>query len=298
MIFAVAAVVAVVRATGSDDAAASDSAEATVVAPSEREAGQGASDSNEPDDTAAAQAEALAQEQQQAPEQEADSASDVVETAEAEQDEQAQSVDQQADQQQAILAQPAPEADNPLRGFDIPIAGACITEFEGHLPSSSRAYRNDGVHEGLDFYQWASCTTVGYGTEVLAAKAGVVIRADLDYVEVTPSEWARFEEANFEGEQILDRLRGRQVYIDHGRGIVSRYAHLSDIAEGIAIGVQVQQGQLIGYPGESGQREVYENPGTDIHLHFEIRIGAGWLGQGGTPQAARTLYLQAFDLVD
>ena len=58
------------------------------------------------------------------------------------------------------------------------------------------------------------------------------------------------------------------------------------------------RGQLIGYPGESGQREVYANPGTDIHLHFEIRVGDGWLGQGEAPQAARQLYLQAFGLID
>ena len=191
-----------------------------------------------------------------------------------------------------------PAEDNPLRGFIIPIAGACITEFEGHLPTAERTYRNDGVHEGLDFYQWASCTTVDYATEVLAAKAGVVVRADLDYIEVTPADWDRYIAANWEGEDILDELRGRQVWIDHGRGVVTRYAHLSAIAEGVAVGVEVQQGQVIGYPGESGQQEVYANPGTDIHLHFEIRIAEGWLGQGQSPQEARRLYLVAFGQAD
>ena len=117
-----------------------------------------------------------------------------------------------------------------------------------------------------------------------------MVRADLDYIEVTPEEWAQFEAANFAGEEILDRLRGRQVWIDHGRGVVTRYAHLSAIAEGIAVGVEVQQNQVIGNPGESGQQEVYLNPGTDIHLHFEIRIGDGWLGQGESPETGRLLY--------
>ena len=209
-------------------------------------------------------------------------------------------VETQDEQQQAESGPVAPEQelDHPLRGFVRPIAGACVTEFPGHLPGSPRTYRNHGVHEGLDFYEWASCTGVTYTTEILAAKAGVIIRADLDYVEITPADWQRFIDANWEGEQILDELRGRQVWIDHGRGIVTRYAHLSAIAEGIALGVEVQQGQVIGYPGESGQQEVYANPGTDIHLHFEIRVGDGWLGQGNTPEAARTLYLQAFGLVE
>ncbi|MDE2746601.1 MAG: M23 family metallopeptidase [Chloroflexota bacterium] len=200
-------------------------------------------------------------------------------------------------------AEPAPaqveqDQDHPLRGFIRPIAGACVTEFPGHLPGSPRTYRNSGVHEGLDFYEWASCTAVTYSTEILAAKAGVVVRADLDYVEITPADWQRFIDANWEGEAILDELRGRQIWIDHGRGIVTRYAHLSAIADGIAVGVEVQRGQLIGYPGESGQQEVYANPGTDIHLHFEIRVGDGWLGQGETPADARTLYLQAFGLAE
>lgn len=193
-------------------------------------------------------------------------------------------------------ANPGESASNPLRGFIIPIAGACISEFEGHLPSSPRGYRNDGVHEGLDFYQWAVCTTVDYRTPVLAAKAGVIIRADLDYTDITPTDWQRFTNANWEGADILDELRGRQVWIDHGRGVVTRYAHLSAISGDIAVGAEVTQGQLIGFPGESGQQEVYAAPGTDVHLHFEIRIAHTYLGHDQAPQVARQLYLQAFGL--
>ena len=175
------------------------------------------------------------------------------------------------------------------------MAGACITEFEGHLPSAPRDYRDNGVHEGLDFYEWASCTSVNYNTAALAAKAGVVIRADVGYVEITPQDWARFEN-DWNAPGVLDELRGRQVWIDHGRGVVTRYAHLSAIADGVTAGVEVQQGQVVGYVGESGQREVYQAPGSDLHLHFEIRVGDSWLGAGRSPQEARQLYLQAFGL--
>ena len=205
---------------------------------------------------------------------------------------------QQPSQQSQSVEPVAVAEPDPLSGFRIPIAGACITEFEGHLPGAMRAYRNNGVHEGLDFYEWASCTKIDYETPILAAKDGVVIRADLDYVDVTPEDWVRFEAAGFEGEPILDELRGRQIWIEHAGKIVTRYAHLSQIASGIGVGVHVTQGQIIGYAGESGQREHYEAPGTDIHLHFEIRIGESWLGEGLSPLEGRNLYLQAFGLID
>ena len=201
----------------------------------------------------------------------------------------------QESQQQAAAQQ---EPSDPLLGFTMPIAGACVSEYSGHWPAALRAYRNNGIHEGLDFYNAAACVTIGADTPVLAAKAGTIIRADRGYIDVTPEDWARFEAASFEGEAILDELRGRQVWIDHGQGIVTRYAHLSAIAAQIFEGVRVEAGAVIGFVGESGQRESYAAPGSDLHLHFEIRVGNGWLGQGLEPQAARALYQAAFDLAE
>ena len=293
VIFAVAAAVAVVQATGSDDSTEPTHVQETATTPAEQSQNQQSTGSPEPSEEVAQSATPVEAQQQTQHEEQPEPALEQAEQQET--DVQETLDDEQADEQPDA---PVDEADNPLRGFLVPIRGACITEFANHLPSANREYRNDGVHEGLDFYQWASCTSISYATEILAAKAGVVIRADLDYVEITPVDWQRFSGANWEGESILDELRGRQVWIDHGRGIVTRYAHLSAIADGIAEGVEVQRGQVIGYPGESGQQEVYANPGTDIHLHFEIRVGAGWLGQGETPEAARRLYLQAFGLAE
>lgn len=285
VIFIAAAVVAVVQATDADDpptVAASD-ADQVQEAQAVEQAAQQAARQSQPQPVA--QAAAQVDEQQQSLAAPADQAPT-----------QAQAV-QQEQEQELAQSQPAVEepADDPLLGFIVPIAGACVSRHEGHLPGANRAYRDDGVHEGLDFYEWASCVLIDEFTPILAAKDGLVIRADLDYIDITPDDWARFEAANWEGEAILDELRGRQLYIDHGRGVVTRYAHLSAIAQGVAVGARVQQGQVIGFPGESGQREVYTDE-YDVHLHFEIRVGDGWLGKGATPEQGRQLYLEAFGL--
>ena len=198
---------------------------------------------------------------------------------------------------------PAPAtSEAPLLGFSIPVAGACVPASELLLPGSARAYRN-GIHEGVDFYSGdvGGCPaelSVTLATPVLAAKQGVVIRADWDYVETTQAELDAAAAAGFQGEEILDRFRGRQIWIDHGDDIVSRYAHLGAIAAGMQVGQTVAAGQIIGFAGESGTPESVQAPGTDVHLHFEIRVGDGYLGQGLPIAQARALYLEAFAIVE
>lgn len=87
-------------------------------------------------------------------------------------------------------------------------------------------------HEGID-------VRAPRGTPIQAPAAGTVIKAG----------W--------------DGGYGRSVEIDHGFGVVTRYAHTSAIL--VAVGERVQRGQLIARVGSTGLAEA-------PHLHYEVHV--------------------------
>ena len=103
--------------------------------------------------------------------------------------------------------------------------------------SSNFGYRIDpftgqhAFHDGVDF-------PAGAGTPIVAAASGKVVFAD----------------ANAE--------YGKLVEIDHGNGLVTRYAHVSRVF--VRSGDLVIAGQQIATVGSTGRS-------TGPHLHFEIR---------------------------
>jgi murein DD-endopeptidase MepM/ murein hydrolase activator NlpD len=137
------------------------------------------------------------------------------------------------------------------------------------LPGAPRDYRA-GIHEGIDF-------PVPSGTPVLAAASGTVARVDLSFLDWTREQQdiALYEAVTlgYTPAATLDRIRGRQVWIDHGKGLVTRYAHLSAV-EPLLIGQKIDAGALIGEVGSSGY------PQGGPHLHFELRVGDDFFGDG------------------
>ena len=184
-----------------------------------------------------------------------------------------------------------------LRGFQYPIAGSCLPTLDTLMPNAPRTYRN-GVHEGLDFYHLSSCAPVSEGTPIYAMYGGVVIRADIDYVDITPLQVQTLAERTarqgFTDPETLDIYRGRQVWLDHGNGIVTRYAHMSSIEPGIVVGAEVRRGDLLGGVGESGTPESVTDPGVEMHLHAEVRIGESFLGADLPVEEVRRLYTRLF----
>lgn len=165
------------------------------------------------------------------------------------------------------------------------------------MPNAARSYR-DGKHEGVDFYQVDNCTRIGRGTPVLAAKDGTVIRADHAYHDLTQQELdtadARIAAGHAADPDILDLFRGRQVWVDHGHGIVTRYAHLSAIPDSIQVGARVAQGETIAFVGDSGTPESIADKTAEMHLHFELRAGDSYLGKDEPPAQVRAQYEALF----
>ena len=153
--------------------------------------------------------------------------------------------------------------------FALPIEGADIPQDPELLPGAPRDYRG-GIHEGIDF-------PAPTGTPVLAAASGTVARVDVSFLD-----WNREQQdiALYEAITLgytpaatLDRIRGRQVWIDHGKGLITRYAHLSAV-EPLIVGQRIEAGALVGEVGSSGY------PQGGPHLHFEVRLGDDFYGDG------------------
>jgi murein DD-endopeptidase MepM/ murein hydrolase activator NlpD len=169
------------------------------------------------------------------------------------------------------------------RGFQFPILGGTFPPWTRVYPGASRIYRL-GIHHGVDIYRFNGPPGFGQGTPVLAMGDGQVLKASIGYQEMTDEEFlAMLDEAERVGQtppEILDRLEGKRVIVDHGSGITTVYAHLDEIAPGVVPGAHVEAGQVIGTVGVTGT-QAEGKPGAEApHLHFEIWVGDRYLGYG------------------
>jgi murein DD-endopeptidase MepM/ murein hydrolase activator NlpD len=177
---------------------------------------------------------------------------------------------------------PPPRPAPRLIGYRIPVDAPLVLA-PALLPGASRAYRA-GIHEGLDI-------AAPLGATVRAAREGTIVRIDTEYAEWSPGERVAALAASIRSgataPEVLDRIRGRQVWIDHGDGVLTRYAHLAGVAD-LRAGDRVEAGQAIGTVGASGL------PEGGPHLHFEIRVGDSYLGAELAAEEVRYLFARAF----
>jgi peptidoglycan LD-endopeptidase LytH len=176
----------------------------------------------------------------------------------------------------------------PSSALTWPILGASIPRSDDNLPNAVRTYRK-GVSQGFTFQNGDAGIPMAFGTPVVAAGDGQVVRVDLDYKELSSRDYAKLLEAVKSGasENDLNILRGRQVWIKHPNGTVTRYGHLSRIAPGLRFG-SVRRGAVIGFVGNSGTLEGVRGSAGNARLQFEIWSNDTFFGAGMKPADVRT----------
>jgi peptidoglycan LD-endopeptidase LytH len=168
-----------------------------------------------------------------------------------------------------------------------PILGASIPKSDDNLPNAARTYRK-GVSQGFTFQSGDAGIPMAFGTPVMAAGDGQIVRVDLDYKELVSRDYAKLLEAVKSGasENDLNILRGRQVWIKHPNGTITRYGHLSRIAPGLRFG-SVRRGAVIGFVGNSGTLEGVRGSAGNARLQFEIWSNDTFFGAGMKPADVR-----------
>jgi murein DD-endopeptidase MepM/ murein hydrolase activator NlpD len=113
-----------------------------------------------------------------------------------------------------------------------------ISPLQGGAVSSEFGYRKSPFTGKREFHSGVDIAH-NSGAPVYATAAGTVIYA------------------GYQG------VFGKTITIDHGFGIITRYAHLSSVT--VDVDQQVMQGEVIGKVGSTGRS-------TGPHLHYEVRV--------------------------
>ncbi len=134
-------------------------------------------------------------------------------------------------------------------GVSAPSDGSWVWPTPAHYIITSYYSEDRGSynHGGLDI-----AGNPFMGATVVAAQSGTVI----DCYNYCAHNWGKYGSCGCNGGW------GNYVWIDHGNGKATIYAHLS--SEVVYTGQYVTAGQLIGYGGSTGYS-------TGPHLHFECR---------------------------
>lgn len=125
-----------------------------------------------------------------------------------------------------------------IRGFVFPLGEPySFIDSWGYPRMTGTEYEHG--HQGVDIM-------APFGTPVYAVERGVLTRVGTDV------------------------LGGTKLWLKGQSGTYYYYAHMQAYAEGIAEGVVVNAGQLVGYVGDSGNAQ-----GGAPHTHFQIHPGGG-----------------------
>jgi len=179
-----------------------------------------------------------------------------------------------------------------LLAFTIAPAASAATHELGEMVDYPLAFPVDGPHHYSDWFWAARSHGIHHAQDIMADKMVPVVAAASGTIRLV----------NWTSDPGMNPDRCCTIALRHDDGWESWYIHLNNdtpgtddglgwgIADGIAPGVHVDAGQLIGWVGDS---QAAEN--TNPHLHFELRdpdktivntfrslaeAGGNWLGSG------------------
>jgi peptidoglycan LD-endopeptidase LytH len=173
--------------------------------------------------------------------------------------------------------------------LSIPFQGAHLPDNDNNLPNAPREYRK-GVSQGFVFTGVDSGIPISYAMPILAASDGEIVKLDVNFNEMTQTEYNTLLERikNGASENDLTKLRGRQVWIKHSDGTITRYCHLSKISENISFAAPIKRGQVIGFVGNSGTLEGIRGNKGNARLLFEVWSSDGhFFGENLKPAEVR-----------
>jgi Peptidase family M23 len=110
-----------------------------------------------------------------------------------------------------------------------------------------------------------------YGAEVIAANAGTVVSTANDFPNQVPGSLP--DPGSFD---TLESVDGNHVIIRFGKGVYAFYAHLQKGSVVVEPGDKVEQGDMLGLLGNSGNTSA-------PHLHFHVMSGPEALGSDAVP---------------
>ncbi len=110
----------------------------------------------------------------------------------------------------------------------------------GYTITSGFEYRINPVDGSHELHSGIDIAGTGYGSPVYVTNNGTITKMSYAY--------------NY----------GNHIFVDHGNGFYTVYAHMSGFVSGLHVGSVVERGQQIGYVGATGYA-------TGPHLHYEIR---------------------------
>lgn len=131
-------------------------------------------------------------------------------------------------------------------GFIFPVAGCTKDNI------NNKNYPSYKGHTGVD----VNIGVVEGQSQVVAVAAGTVIKS-----------------VALKNPNGTYKSYGEYVVIDHQNGLCTAYCHLYQNSRKVSTGQTVQQGQILGLLGNTGNS-------TGRHLHFEVRLGSNQTSNG------------------